>query len=288
MARRKKKRLSLNKRYCFLIITVVITLGLVLLIVNRTHPKELEYSIEFHEESAEIYIGDAKRFGYTIVNPKGNDNLKWTTTNSRVATVDETGNVVGMSFGDVVIIVELDNGSQSRLNLRVKSYPVYLRVNTNVEPTKSGWYNKKLDVTLDTLNVEDIKYCVSLNEECFENINYKDKITLKDGIWYLNIVGNDKNGKVVTYHEMFKIDLVSPKCNLTRVGKISEAAASAEVICEDDASGIEKYVWYRDNERIETTTEGQILLAQIYLKGKHKYSVKVYDIVGNVSTYEID
>ena len=287
MARKKHKRIVFKRRTYFFIATVVITLGLVLLVVNRSKKKEPEYSIEFHEKSAEMYIGDTRRFGYTIINPKGNDALTWSTSNAAVASVDAWGNITGNSFGDVTISVRLDNGCESRLALRINSYPVYLKLKTNINPIK-GWFNKKVEVTLETLNVYNIKYCVSLEETCFENIDYKDKITLSNGHWYLNIKGIDKNGKEVTYRDQFKVDLVAPKCNVTRIGKIAEGTGLAEVICESDASGIEKYEWYRDNEKIETTVDRQFLVSNIYLKGKHKYSVKVYDLVGNASTYEVD
>jgi len=285
--RKKKKKFHLDKRWYFFMTTLVITLGLVLLITNRTKPKELEYSIEFHETEAEIYIGESHKFGYTIINPKGNDKLKWTTSNNQVATIDIYGNVKGISFGDITITVELENGSKSQMKIRVRSYPVYLRLKTDINPIK-GWFNQKVNVTLETLNIDDIKYCISDEEECLENINYKDKITLSNGIKYLNIKGLDKNGKVVEYREMFKIDMIAPKCNVTRIGKLYEETATAEVICEEDASGIDKYEWYRDNERIEMTVDRTFNLSKMYLSGKHKYSVKVYDLVGNSSTYQID
>ena len=290
MARRKKKKLIFSKKFCFLITLIVLVIGLILLILNRTKPKEIEYSIQFHEAEAEIYIGDVRKFGYTIVNPKGNDKLSWTTTNSKVATVDIDGSVRGVSFGDVTIIAELENGSRSEMKIHVKSYPVYLRLKTDFssEEMRSGWINKKVNITLETLNVDNIKYCVSKQEECYEYKNYKDKITLSDGIWYVYVMGIDKNGKTIDHHEVFKVDLIPPKCDITRIGKLNEDGANVEVICVDDASGVDKYEWYRDNERVARTTERQLYLREIYKPGKHRYSVKVFDLVGNSSTYEIN
>ena len=87
---------------------------------------------------------------------------------------------------------------------------------------------------------------------------------------------------------MFKVDLTAPKCAITRIGKLYEENANVEVICDEDASGVEKYEWYRDKEKIVTTEERQLYLREIYLPGKHTYSVKVYDYALNSATYEID
>ena len=287
MAKKKRMTFTSKRKLELLIATIIIIFGLVLLIINRSQPKELEYSIKFHEDYQEIYIGDSRKFGYTITNPKGNDMLMWTTSNRNVASVDAYGNITGISFGDVTITVTLDNGSKSEMKIRVKSYPVYLKA-IKVPDMYKGWYSEKVTVTLEKLNVEDIKYCISEEESCYENKEFKDKVVIDNGTWYLNIKGIDKNGKEVTLKEYFKVDLVPPKCNITRIGKFGEENANAEVICEEDASGIDRYVWYRDNERIDTTVDRQYYLSGVYLPGKHKYSVRVYDLVGNFSTYEVD
>ena len=287
MARRKKKKIAINKKQCILITLVVVIIGLVLLISNRKILKKPEYSISLHESSYEIFIGDEYRAGYNIKNATGNDKLKWTTSNSNVATVDETGKIKGISFGDVTITVELVNGSSSSMNLRVNSYPVYLRVKTDITGIK-GWYNNQINVFLETLNINDIKYCVSHEEICYPINDYKDKITLKNGIWQLNVSGIDKNGRTISHHEVFKVDLIAPKCNITRVGKLYEDSSTIEVICDEDASGIDKYEWYRDGRRVYLTDKSLTYTKEFYLEGKHKYSVRIYDIAGNFVNYDID
>lgn len=287
MARRKRKKIAIGRKECIFITLIVVILGLILLVVNRKTIKEPEYSVQFHEKEVEIYIGEQLRVGYTITNSKGKDKLSWTTSNSNVATVDSRGMITGISFGDVIIIVQLPNGSSSSLKLRVKSYPVYLRLKTSNESIK-GWYNQETKVFIDSLNIENIKYCVSKSDDCYPVTNYKDKIVLKDGIWNLYITGLDKNGKTITHHENFRVDLIAPVCNITRVGKLVEATATIEIICDKDASGVDKYEWYRDGKRVYMTYDGLIHTSEIYADGKHKYSVKVYDLAGNSATYSID
>jgi len=287
MARKKKRKFSISKKQSIFITLLVVTIGLILLIINRTVLKEPKHEIYFHDKEAEIYIGDQVRFGYTISNATNNEKLYWTTSNSNVATVDATGKVRGVSFGDVVITVELPNGNSSSIKLRVKSYLTRLIVNTDSKPIKT-WYNKILNVTFETVNIEEIKYCVSNDGECVPNLYYKDKITIKDGIWYLYINYIDRNGKNVTHREIFKVDLVAPKCDIARIGKLYEENATIDVICGEDRSGIDKYEWYRDGKRVFMTDQSLTYVKELYEPGKHKYSVKVYDIAENFVEYKID
>ena len=285
MARRK---IILSKEKCILLTIIVVTFGLVLLVINRTVVEEPECNIHFHDKSAEIYIGDQKRFGYTIENSDGNESLSWTTSNANIATVNASGLIEGKSFGDVTITVSMSNGKSSSMQLRVKSYPVQFNVITDIKPNRMEWYNSQVNITLTTLNISNIKYCATKNENCNPTTPYKDKITLKNGIWYLHITGLDRNGKEFNHREIFKIDLVAPVCNMTRIGKLFEETATIDVICEEDASGIEEYEWYRDGIRVFMTDESQTYAKEIYAEGKHKYRVRVYDVAGNMAEYKID
>lgn len=287
MARRKRKKITISKKTCIFITLIVVVIGLTLIVLNRTILKEPEHKIYFHKSSAEIYIGDQTRFGYTITNVVPNEKIMWTTSNSKVATVDANGKIKGISFGDVTITAELSNGASASARLRVKSYPVRLVVNTDIEPIK-GWFNRDVYVTFDTLNIEEIKYCMSKEGECTPNLYYKDKIKVSNGVWFMYIGYVDKNGKKITHREIFKIDLVKPKCDISRIGKLNEETSTIDIICTEGGSGVSRYEWYRDNERIYITDKSLTYAKEIYASGKHKYSVRVYDVAGNFIEYKID
>lgn len=276
-----------KKDKCILLTLIVVTFGLTWLTLNRPLPKEPEHTIKFHEKNVEIYIGEETRVGYTIYNPNPKENLIWSTTNRAVASVNSKGVIKGVAFGDVIITVELPNREKDTLNLRVKSYPVYFRLKTNIEPN-NGWFNEKLEVVFDTLNVENIVYCFEHYEGCIPHIEYSNKIVLTDGIWYLKAKGLDRNGKEVTYQETFKVDLVKPSCTISRIGKMNEENTSIEVLCSPDASGIYKYEWYIDDKRVYVTDASLIMAKEIYQLGNHKYSVKVFDKALNFKTYEVN
>ena len=57
VARRKKKKFVINKRQSLTITLVVVIIGLILLVSNRTILKEPEYSIKLHDEEIEMSAG---------------------------------------------------------------------------------------------------------------------------------------------------------------------------------------------------------------------------------------
>ncbi len=287
MARKRKKEFILTYKKILILLASLVIIALTIIVVNRTIPSTPDYKISFNLREDEMYIGDTRKFDYYILNATGNDKLIWATSDSRIASVDANGKVNAKSFGDVKITVSLVNGNSATLKLHIKSYPVSLKL--NIDQTAShDWFNKPVNVEIESFNIKNIKYCVSASEKCNPNIVYKGKITLKNGMWYLNISGIDRNLQEFDYHELFKVDLIAPVCNITRLGKLEEETATIMVNCVKDISGIYSYEWYRDGKRIYVTNKDQINTKEIYEEGKHKYSVKVYDLAGNYSEISVN
>lgn len=284
MALKKRKSFKVDKRV-ILFILIFTTLISVLVFSKKTVISRDNYRIELEKTEETIYIGEVIKLNYTIHHGNSNQ-IIWSTSNEKIATVDASGNIKGISFGIVTINATLKNANTASLTLKVISHPVYLKLNTDIKPIKN-WYNKQLNITIDYQNIDNLKYCVVLKEICEPNIKYKNKITLKNGIWHLYLKGTDKNNKEFSHHEIFKIDLEKPDCNLNHFGKFGNVNSTIELEC-NDLSGIDRYEWYRDNEKVLVTTDNKINASEIYLSGKHKYSVKVYDNVLNVNTFKIN
>lgn len=284
----KKKKHKNKKPIYFIISIIVIIIGIFLVIINQKDEKYLEKKIEFHDKNVEIFIGEEISVGYTIQNSSTNDKLVWSTSNSKVAIVNSDGLIKGLSFGDVVITVTLNEEITSTLNLRVKSYDVSLKINPNQEYSNDEWYNQNLELEIETLNIKELKYCQTNEETCEPLNNYKDKIKLKDGKWNIILSALDKNNKVLNHKEMFKIDTKAPKCNISRIGKLTDLTTTISVNCNPDESGIFKYEWYRDDKIVYITDINEIVITEIYEEGNHKYKVKVYDNALNTSIYKIN
>lgn len=285
MARKKKK---INYKIYLIVSLIVVLAGSILLIVNRSEEYVPIKKIEFHEKETAIFIDEEIELGYTIYNSEDTDKLIWSTSNSNIATVDVNGVVKGISFGDVIITVSLNNISESSIKLKVKSYDVSLKVNPNNSISNGEWYNKNLELEIETLNIKNLKYCVTTYETCEPINEYKNNITIKNGIWYLYIEALDKNNKILNHKETFKVDTTVPKCKISRIGKLTDLTTTIAVSCEHDNSGIFKYEWYRDNKIVYITNINEISIVEIYEEGEHKYKVKVYDNALNTSIYKIN
>ena len=66
-------------------------------------------SLAFTDESYEIEVGDNKKLSYTAVPNSATSNyIEFTSNNSNVATVDNSGFVKGISAGDAVITISCE------------------------------------------------------------------------------------------------------------------------------------------------------------------------------------
>jgi len=61
--------------------------------------------------------------------------LKWTTSNSKIATVDQTGKVTGKAIGECVITVSTDNGKTASCTVKVSSDPTSVTINEITKDT---------------------------------------------------------------------------------------------------------------------------------------------------------
>lgn len=285
MAKKKKKK---NKPIYFIFSIIVIIIGIFIVIINQKEEDVLEQKIEFHNKNIEIFIGEEINVGYTIQNSSDNDKLVWSTSNNKVATVNNDGLIKGLSFGDVLITVTLNNKIEATLNLRVKSYDVSLKINPNYEYSNNEWYNQALELEIETLNIKELKYCITNDEICDPSNDYKEKLKLKDGKWNVFLLATDKNNRTLTHKEIFKIDTKAPKCSISRIGKLTDLTTTISVNCNPDDSGIIKYEWYRDDKIVYITDKNEIAITEIYAEGNHKYKVKVYDNALNESIYKIN
>ncbi len=287
MARKKKKKFKINRNVAIIVSIVFVTLLVVLIFSRKEEISRDNYRVEIDKSITKIYVGDEIKLGYTVFHGTGTNRLIWSTSNSNIATVDGDGVIRGVSFGEVKITVELMGINQDSVNIIVMSHPVNFRVEADARPIKN-WYNREINLTFNYQNISNIKYCVVTREACNPNINYNGKIRLKNGVWHLYVKGLDRNNKEFTHDEIFQIDLTSPKCTIERLGKWGNDNTSITVTCDHDLSGIDRYEWYRDDEKIIITTSDRINASDIYQNGKHKYYVKIYDNVGHVSTVKVN
>lgn len=83
--------------------------------------------IRFKSSKASITIGSKKTLAYTT-SPKGSiaKSVKWTSSDKKVATVDQNGVVTAKGFGKAVITAKLANGNKTRCTVSVTKQNIYL------------------------------------------------------------------------------------------------------------------------------------------------------------------
>ena len=248
------KKGNLRKDRVFVIcILLAVIVGSIFLINYSKKNIAAKAFIILNENASEVFIGNEIVLTYTIKNTNPNIMITWSSSDPKIAEVDGSGKVTGLSFGDVVITATLNNGSSASTKISVKSYPVSLSVNTNIK-ANNNWYNGNLELTITKENIKTSKYCVTKEDPCTPDQELVDKITLKDGIWNLYISGIDRNNKEIEYHDTYKIDTTAPKCQISRIGKLTDTNTTINVTCDNDLSGISKYVWYCDKKEILLNT----------------------------------
>ena len=67
----------------------------------------------------------------------------WTSSNPDVATVDEDGNVTGLSLGEATITVETSNGKKAKCKVTVVKQTPKVEYQTHIE--NIGWQGWKTD-----------------------------------------------------------------------------------------------------------------------------------------------
>lgn len=87
----------------------------------RVEAIECEY-IELNKTSLELKVGDSEQLEATIYPDEATDkSIIWSSSNSGIATVDESGRVTGISYGTVKITATTGNGLEAVCNVTVKT-----------------------------------------------------------------------------------------------------------------------------------------------------------------------
>ena len=99
-------------------------------------------SIALDETQKTMYVGQTARLTYVVMPTNASNNaVTWTSTNSKVATVDTTGKVTAKSVGTTVIILKaVDGGSSVYCTITVKQVATGVKFDVTDLKLKVGQY----------------------------------------------------------------------------------------------------------------------------------------------------
>ena len=83
--------------------------------------------------NATLGVGQTDRYKVTFPSGQGGG-YTFSSSNTKVATVDNQGYVTGLSVGTATITVKTYNGKTAKSTLKVKKGPEFLLLNTYYEP----------------------------------------------------------------------------------------------------------------------------------------------------------
>ena len=95
-------------------------------------------SIAIKPEKLILKVGEKKSFSYTLTPSDAYTNVKWASSNDKVATVNSSGTVNAISGGSTIITVSTGNGLSSKATVEVLPLPDQVSLADNLQ-VSSGY-----------------------------------------------------------------------------------------------------------------------------------------------------
>ena len=186
---------------------------------KETTSEIINISLDLNQK--DIYIGDSFKLNYKFSSDKiSNKDVKWSSSNSKIASVDKDGNVKGVSSGTATITITASNNSKANCIVNVSS--------------------KNIDVTGIKLNKSKVDLYVNESVNLIVTIS-PDDATNKSIMWSSSdskIASVDSNGKVIAKKEgSATISVVSSNGKVAKANiNVKEKVIEVESIILDKQS----------------------------------------------------
>lgn len=174
-----------NKNTIKMVIAIVllIVLGILIwfLLNNKTRG-----DIEISNNNITLKPGDSEYISYRVVGTDKQVTSTFTSSNTRVATVSENGEIKAVGNGEAVITIHytIDGRTKEKsFAVKVNGPELKHELTLTLAATATNWINKDVVITVNTKTdseITSLKYAIN----CTGNCNYKDvsnnKITITD------------------------------------------------------------------------------------------------------------
>ena len=81
-------------------------------------------TIKFNSTSVSLYVGDTKTISFTKTPSNANEKVTWSTSNAKVATVDNNGKITAKEVGTAIIKVKSTKGKTANCTVTVLNKPI--------------------------------------------------------------------------------------------------------------------------------------------------------------------
>ncbi len=261
-------------------------------------------SIKFDETSKELFIKESTKLNvsYLPADAVGSKDLIWSSSNNKVAVVDDNGVITALSAGNATITAKLANNQSilTTCNVQVKSYVVTFNTNggstvASVECGKgeilsvetpsrdgyafTGWYTDSACTELWDIETAIVEKTMTL---------YAGWMEYHEGLWIIEIPDQQYTGKAIKPEvEVYNYDeklvlgkdyTVSYKYNTNACDKTAEKAPTVTVTGKGNYSGKETVTFTILSQSLE---DESIVIDDIYCASNGKEQKKVPTVVWN-------
>lgn len=142
--------------------------------VNNTEIKAT--TIKLNKKSYTLGVGQKFTLKATVSPTKANQKCKWTSSNSKIASVDKNGKVVAKKIGTINITATTTNGKKAICKITVKKAPTGIKLNKTKLTIKKG-RKYVLKATLPKGSLNTLKWTTSNGR--IATVNSKGLVTGK-------------------------------------------------------------------------------------------------------------
>ena len=249
-----------------IIILLVIILAVLSVILFRKCEKE-PGDIELSKTNYTFKIGDKEFITYKVVDTESSVETSFTSSNTKVVTVDNNGGLTAIAPGEAIITVSYKMNGRTRekeCKVKVEAPEVKHELSLDLKASTTNWTNKDVTISVNTktdTSITSLKYAVNCTNDCkYQDVKDNKIVISNNGTTKVVVKVKDKSNLEVTKEIITKIDKEEPTITFTS-GKTITSNKDINVCatCTDSLSGCKqnkvckKYTSSKNNQIITVT-----------------------------------
>ena len=257
--------------------------------VEGTAPAEPAVPTGVKLNQSSLTLGKGESYGLiSTVLPANakNKTCTWSTSNSSVATVSNTGKVTAKAVGTAVITVKTVNGKTATCKVTVKPAPTSVKINPTALTLGKGESYGLISTVLPA-NAKNKTCTWSTSNSSVATVSNTGKVTAK-AVGTATITVKTVNGKTATCKVTVKPAPTSVKINPTALtlGK-GESYTISESTSKGSYANGANLKWTSTNTRVATVQKGKGNKAVIKAVGTGTASIKITLFNGKTATCKV-
>ena len=237
-------------------------------------------SVKLNRGTLGLGVGENYGLVKTVSPSSANQSVTWTSSNTSVATVSSTGNVIGKKAGTATVTVKTSNGKTAKCTVTVKSAPSSIKISHPTvklgqgesfmvwETTNSGSYANAANLRWTTTTIASV-----IKQQGTNKALIKAHYAVFGECSYSVTTYNKKTayGKIYVFDEPSSVKLSASSITLNK-GKTYTISESTNSGSYANAANLK---WSSTNTKVATVTKGSGNKATIKAVGKGTAYVKI-------------